>query len=752
MTSVAPNSQTTLSPAPRFPRSIFSVSRAEVDHAPLTIKQGLTDADTSLAADLSGYLFIVGPAGTVDSPWEPDNPCLIRPTRDGYTPLYNGDGMVYRIQFDQGQAYLKTKIAQTASFIADEIVHGNPDYPELSFQNFGIARNSVYLGASTQLSVTLTPVRFAVDDPYRILLTVDMGRPHEIDPVTLEIVQPIGLSPEWKLVNPLFGIFPFPLVMSCAHPSFDFEHQELYTINLGRSMSQFLPTVRQVLVNLPGIQQMIKLPLPPSTSDPLQVPKQALHQLWHWVSDGVTSVLGSGLVQVRSLQNTWQTIAQLVDALDNDDYVELLRWRGEAYDDAGKGKCFERWQVVLENGRPLKIHQTLHQMWVTKHFIVLVDTAFKISLEELLPFEYNITINDLEALMRNLTDIPQLADTPVYIIRRDDLDGPSSRSPRTVTARQLTIPREIAHYVVEYEDKDGIVLHTVHSCATDAAETIRHFDTSAFPDKNTPQLAGMLADGMDINWIGSYVINPNAPAETALKSCLIKQDFCWGDPVYAYRNMTLESSDQIDDMYWIFFGGWEELLSEYVADLYHDYKYRTYSADYAREANRQGQATTLCRVHIERSLNADQELELTLTTPDVYTFPPSHFANSPQFIPRQGGDGGFTDGYITCLVFSETTDGTAGKALWIFDAAHLSQGPQYRLSSPKLNCGFTIHTTWLPDIAPAPASHYDPQQDFEPHVAKLVRDYQHSLFPIHHHIATQIRRLFDQIYQRFHHQ
>lgn len=746
MTFTAPGSNQSSASSPRFPRSIFSVSRIEVDQIPFTVKHGLTDQETSLDSGLAGCLFIVGPAGSLDSPWDPRHPCLLNPTRDGYTPLYNGDGMIYRIQFEQGQAYLKTKLAQPVSYIADEIVHDNPCFPNLNFANFGIARNSIYLGASTQLSVTLTPIRFQAEDPYRLLLTVDMGRPHEIDPVTLEIVQPIGSNQEWKAVNPLFANFPFPLAMSCAHPSFDFERKELYTINLGRSISRFLPTLRQVLKHFPALQQILKNPASTSSStDPLQVPKQLVHQLWHWFSDGVDSLIRSGYSQSQSVEDAWQSLVQAIAALDDDDYVELLRWRG--------GDRFDRWQIVLEDGTPLKIQQTLHQLWVTKHFIVLVDTAFKISLEELLPFEHNEMIGEVEALFRDLANDPQLADTPIYIIRRDNLEEPwqDTSQPRTVEARPLTIPREIAHYVVEYEDRDGIVLHTVHSCATDAAETIRHFDRSAFNDPNTPLLAGMLCDGMDINWIGSYVINPNAKPEEALTPCLIKRDYCWGDPVYAYRNMTLEPSDQIEDMYWIFFGGWEELLSEYVADLYKPYKYRTVCVDDALNANREGRAATLSHVHIERSLNANQELELRLTTPDFYTFPPGCFANSPQFIPRQGGDGSFTDGYITCLVFLSPEDGSHPKELWIFDASHLSQGPKYRLCSPQLNCGFTIHTTWLPEVAPAPPSSYNVRQDFEPLVNKLVQQYQHSWLPEHHQVAEQLQALFEQIYQRFNH-
>lgn len=129
----------------------------------------------------------------------------------------------------------------------------------------------------------------------------------------------------------------------------------------------------------------------------------------------------------------------------------------------------------------------------------------------------------------------------------------------------MIIPREIAHYVVEHEDTDGIVIHTVHSCACDAAETIRSFDKSVYNDveinNRLQNLTGSLVSGMDVDVIGCYVIDPaKLPSSNAVKSSLIERDFSWGNPVYAYREMTLKEPEKIDDIYWIFFGAWEELL------------------------------------------------------------------------------------------------------------------------------------------------------------------------------------------------
>jgi hypothetical protein len=737
MTQAVSTSQVDRISTARFPRSILSVSRQEDVCLPLTVKAGLTDVVTSLSPDLVGHLFVVGPAGTLDSPPNPDRSHSILPAQDGFTPLYNGDGKVYRVSFEQGRATLKTKIAESVSCLADRLTHDHPQYKNLDFQNYGITRGCLNLGVATQLSVTLTPFRFADVDPYRLLLSVDMGRPYEIDPVTLKLLQPIGLNQEWKGVNPLFPNLPFKLMMSSGHPSFDFETKELFTVNLGKSISSFLPAARLLFSRIPVLNQLLPKPSP-LNNDPSWWTK-LWHQLAHWISKTIEQAIRFTHQHFYWLDKVLSFVIQIIQDLTHEDFVDLIRWRD--------GNALDRWRVVLANGDNLKIHQTLHQMWATKQHIVLLDTAFKISLEELLPYERGAIVEDAERLFRDLTDIPQLADTPIYIVKRADLVAENT----TVIAQQLTIPREIAHYVVDYDDSDGIVLHTVHSCATDAAETIRRFDTAAIAPKNKTktaalrELSGMLSNGMDRNWIGSYILNPET--ETPIKSYLIQQDYCWGDPVYAYRNMTLKQPDRLENMYWLFYGGWEDLSSEYVAQQYADYKYRTVDLAQALQANQAGQPTTLCRVQIDR-FRTDVAAALQLTTPDVYQFPAGHFANSPQFIPKAGTEGS-TEGYLACVVLSDNVDGSTNSEFWIFDAANLSQGPLYRLCHDAMDIGFTIHTTWLPHIASPQGVKYDVQADFEPAVAAMIKLRNRSIFPYDRRVAKEIRLLFDQIYQIF---
>jgi len=724
-----------------FPQAMLSVSREEFEALQLTVKQGLTEISTELPPDLTGYVFIVGPAGSVDSPpKKPNSPHIVDLSNNGWTPLYNGDGMLYRIGFENGKAHLKTRIAKPLSYWADKYTYRNSKYPNLGFKDFGIARASLALGVTSQLSVTLTPFKKYQADPYRLLITVDMGRSYEVDPNTMEVVQPIGLIKDWKAVNPLFPKQPFPLSMSCAHPCFDYSTGELFTINLGRSISSFLPTLRQVLYQL----RILTKPLKPSlgskkTTSPLDGFIKWLSNLYKNILKAFLS-LGKAIYQL--LEKIYKTVLQILNAFAKDDFVELVCWRGE--------ENFDRWKVVLPNGKPIKVKQTLHQMGLTKNYIVLADTAFKIALEELLFAEHCVLIDEIEILIRELTDIPQLADTKVWIVPREKLIP----GEKTVTAQEVIIPREIAHYVVEYEDADGIVIHTVHSCACDAAETIRRFDKSVYSDveinNRMRSLPGVLVSGMDVGIIGCHVIDPaKLPSSDAVRSCLIERDFSWGDPVYAYREMTLKQPEKIDDIYWIFFGAWEELLPQFVGDIYKDYKYRKFPISKVKAISQEGRASTLCRVHVERKKNGQQGLEIELTTPDYYEFPAGHFANSPQFVPRQGGDSSSTDGYLICVVLSDRNDGSNNSELWLFDAANLKSGPKYRLCSEQINIGFTIHTTWLPEVVSPPKSDYNVREDYEPVVSELVNKYLQSRDGDTKKMGEDIRALFDEIYQRF---
>jgi hypothetical protein len=97
---------------------------------------------------------------------------------------------------------------------------------------------------------------------------------------------------------------------------------------------------------------------------------------------------------------------------DIENFVYLLRWDGTGN--------LERWKLRLPDGSPVKIEQTIHQIGVSKDYVILMDTAFIVGLEQLInnPIPEN---KQLEELIRNLLESPNRPDSYIYIVRRGDL-------------------------------------------------------------------------------------------------------------------------------------------------------------------------------------------------------------------------------------------------------------------------------------------------------------------------------------------
>jgi hypothetical protein len=127
--------------AANFPRAILSVSRQECDRLPLTVKRGLSDDPGQLPDDLQGRLFVISPVGDLDSDTIGDTPVVL-PSANGWTPLFNGDGMVYRLDFDSPGATWSAKIVKTPCYHADRATGEQERYRDLRFKNIGFGRLS----------------------------------------------------------------------------------------------------------------------------------------------------------------------------------------------------------------------------------------------------------------------------------------------------------------------------------------------------------------------------------------------------------------------------------------------------------------------------------------------------------------------------------------------------------------------------------------------------------------------------------
>ena len=676
---------------PRVPRAIMRSSREPLD-AQLDVKRG------HLPDDLQGHVFVMAPVGSVEDGCEsqPGNPIL------------SGEGMIYRVDFDRpGQAFVKAEPSTAPCYYADRATyHARPEkYAMLRFRDFGLGRLSPLLGMRNLLNTAFLPMRFGPGQRPRLVITTDDGRPYEIDPQTLRTVTPVGRLTEWRNVlgNGIrigpwtFGSMPFPLIMSTAHPVFDPRTSEMFTVNYGRAQSSMVAAMTQIAQSVDSLSDALLLLL--QKAPKLLMLYAMILPVWFF-----------GLFRRK------------FHGADTDSFTYLLRWRGDG--------DLERWNLVLPDGSPVVIEQTLHQMAITRDYIVLLDASFKFAPDQMYnsihPFHRDN--QQLERMIREMLTGPQMPETKLYIVRRSDLQGgqqprtlfPRVQDPPSVVAKQLTIEPEALHFLADYENPDQkITLHVVHSSAACLAEWLRDYDQSAYPPYGPVphDLLGLIAVGqMDISRLGRYVVDgEHGVISESHQLSSVDNPNTFNVAFYAYRDAMdrPEPPAQLKQIYWMTGGFWPELLTKFIYDMYRDYRSRAIPIADFQQMTGNFKPTALLRLDTEK-------MQLVQS----YEFPPTHLGLSPQFVPRRRDAAPdpdvdpYTDGYLVCTVVSEVD----GSEFWIFKACDLTE-PVCVLGHAGMKFGMTIHNTWLPEAPRRDAPYYvSAREDFEPRV-KATRNF-----------------------------
>ncbi|HEY2748697.1 MAG TPA: carotenoid oxygenase family protein, partial [Polyangia bacterium] len=430
-------------------------------------------------------------------------------------------------------------------------------------------------------------------------------------------------------ISEIFSTAPFPMILSCGHPFWDPRTGELFTINYGRSLSSMGPHPERI----------------------------------GWLGERFWNRQGG----------------------EPQSFTHLVRWNGEG--------ALEHWQLLGPDGNEVQVTQSVHQVAVTRNWIVLFDTAFRVGFEQWFndPFPGSHTT---EELLRALLARPQNPYTSLWLVPRAALTkgstDPSKPTPVAVTA--TTVPVEAAHLLADYDDTDGVVVHLAHSAASDLAEWVRPYD-AVFYDRSPPRagVEGMVAIGcMDVNRLGRYRIDGKTGA---IKESRVVHDdrLTWAVALYAGRELPALAAapERLDSIFWSTAGFFPELLTEFVHRLYADYPHRlTPLAEIAALAQEGGRPSTLIRI---------DSAEMRIA--DAYEAPAGTIIASPQFVPR-GDGGGATDGWIVSSVYTP-----ARAELWCWDAARLCAGPICKLDAAALGLGFSLHTAWLPSLGARTSSY-----------------------------------------------
>ena len=746
-----------------FPRAVFSCSREEYLGLELTVKDSQGNL-TDLPDDLTGHLLIIGPVGTPDSSAVEGKPSnnVVKPGADGWTPLFNGDGMIYRIDFHQtpflnsandtlenssmqsvpGKAWLTTRLVKPPAYHAEQLTHqDNSSYHYFKFWNLGLARFSFPLGIGNQLNTALVPVQFPKESNLRLIATNDASRPFEIDPYSLKTLAPVGLNRDWTA---LADIFPFRPLITTAHPSFDPNSGQMYLINVNKSLRNFF--------NLN----------------------------FSWLDEQTNPFLRSINRIVEFFLRIFQLVITLISSFISRDSVEIIRWQGD-------NQTVKKWKVTDTKGRPIKIKQSTHMMGLTQNYLLFADTAFKLVPAQMIPTPLIYPVRrflrrslvkesptrpntggrsilknfvaEIAELILDALSYPQLPYTYLYLIERSQLNDSSQTQ---IKAQPIKIEGEFVHFLTDYEDNQGkqVVIHPGMSYSSDPAEFIHKVDDSVFKDVPQGELAGMITIGMDINAPAVVAITPETGTakkyELNLESARQHTPFLG---LYAFREGT--PTQQFEDIYWMAGGAWRSMLTERVCDLYNERDNRRVPVSEIKDLIDNQISISINRVHLNRQqLLANLEPDRTqnqdksiLTIEDSFQCTgryENYLVTSPQFIPRKDSQGS-TDGYISCVAvhsnnyLSEENDAinwSSNSEIWIFDANNLKQGPLYKLSHSQLNFGFTIHTSWLKEITPASPNSYNIEEDFKELVSKTSEHLGET-------IGSKVQDLFQLIYQEF---
>lgn len=744
-------------------RPLIAASRDEITFT-LDVKSG------SLPSDWYGHVFINSPAGTVNSnglPYPLDSHEL-------GSPIMNGDGLVFRFDLGVEKVAVTTKLMKPPCFYADlatKVGNGNGFGKLYEFKNLGLTRMSLELGSRDELNTAVTPVKFKGDTSIRMLACYDAGRPWEIDPHSLDMITAIGANSEYAASTPDF-LFPFPVLQSTAHPSFDPRTQELFVVNYTKSfktLSEHEVIVEMLKGDIEKIEHFFEHIIHrvgkhkdhDGVVDELdglisEHDKEHETKLLHWVK-GLFHSHKEKVEGGKKRRGPFRWIKKLFHSLLKKllnkkgqkasnaitDDVFLLRW-------SGASGPLDRWKVVDAEGRPLVISQCMHQTTLTEDYILLADASFKFGFDLL--FNSPFKSKKIDDWLRHYLTTAQEPFLDMYIIKRSQLDPTKD----TVVGEKLKkpIPLEAVHFSAEYSNPNGVItLHLAHNSAACLAESVRTFDTLA-PDGSQPvdpEVVGLISVGcMDIGRIGKVAID-------AEQAEIISQDYIiepgnldnpeeigvhtWGVGLYTYRDIISADTpvEKIRFNYWSCYGLDPRLLTKFIYDLYDDYPNRKYTPEQMSAITKKGIPFVLSRQNTD-----------TMELEDFYQFSPDVILKSVQFVPRVTNAPSVTDdpqkdGYIftTELVNYPNANGNNYQCeIWIFKGWDLSSGPCCILNSKDLNYAFTLHSAWTADaVSPDSRSYYvNPREDYDEVIKKVEPKSRQA----------KIQALFDQyIYPEF---
>ena len=679
----------------------------------------------ALPPDLQGYVYLMSQCGTVNSGGYPFPKTIDGKRNPEYgSPVLNGNGMIFLFDLSSsGQVTVSSRMTRSASYYADDALReGGParqdkDFENWAFKNMGISRMSTFLGTVNYANTAVVPVNFKNDSGVSVLATYDTGRPLKLDPLSLEMITPIGYNSEWASSFPRFMQAPFPMFENTAHPSWDPVEQVLYGVNFTKSeeteMSRtFLyELLRRDKAHL--FEEILKI-----ASDFKE------HRSAKTAIDHINKLMEekrSAAPQKKKKTKWWQKIFHFLFGwiqkyTTTDDCVNLIRFDGEGE--------LKRWQLLDESGKSLRIYQCMHQTSVTKDHVVLMDSSFKFAFDLLIsnPFPHEPIIDEMIRVLSAKTILPS---TQVWIVKKSDLvEGKDTATAYAVKGQPIDglsnapyggIPMECVHFTAEYDEPNGqITFYTAHNNSACLAEWIREYDINYFTKQpyGDADISNYSVGQLSLSSVGKYVVDTsnmsfvpganavlrekgNLPPVSELKGAPLKNvgPNTWGIGLYTCRDLISPTKTQgeIDNLFCVSFGTSPNPLTQFVHDLYAD-----------QDQNRfmpleEVLAYTKCG--IPQSLISVETKGMTID--DHFEFDWGVTPISIQFIPLPAptpGRPSGKDGYVWIVgkaAVQKNGVDTFQSQVWIFEGWNVSKGPVCTLAAEDFNPCTCLHIAWL---------------------------------------------------------
>ncbi len=365
-------------------------------------------------------------------------------------------------------------------------------------------------------------------------------------------------------------------------------------------------------------------------------------------------------------------IFEIPKVIEPDAYIHI--WDGQG--------SFNRTQIIdARTNEPIVIKQSTHQIAITKNYVVIIDTAFRI--------EY------LRMLFPKVAATPQSASNQVWLVPRAELQNDQA------IAKHIEIPRECVHFYADYEDHNGesLTLHTVLASGHDVSEWLQRCDKRwpTFFEPISSYFYGSPPGVYDEQGFGKYEINAKTGKQKGNGDYCLFKEF-WGVALPTYQGIQGTSPTQFQNI-WVNYGGYiGDITPRRLVKLYGDHDFRSVDVDDLPDWKESG---------ILRWSPVDMKVK------DSWPIERGFTVNTPIYVPKKGQTNEL-EGYIVAMITTPT-----GSQFWIWEAGNLARGPITKLSHKKVKFAFALHSAWVPSIAPRAANYkVDIRQDMDIHDSK----------------------------------